>query len=59
MGAFPICPEMSRFVPLCPRLSRFVPVLGPKKNQTNWETPPFSIHPHSALLEVLEAEAFI
>ena len=33
MGAFPICPEMSRFVPVCPLLSRFVPVPGPKKDK--------------------------
>ena len=65
-GRFPICPEMSRFVPACPLLSSFVPVPGPKKDKrgqkrtsgdktghfgTNWETPPFSIHPHLALLK--------
>ena len=65
-GRFPICPEVSRFVPICPLLSRFVPVPGPKKDEsghkrtrgdktghfgTNWETPPFSIYPHLALLK--------
>ena len=63
-GRFPICPEMSRCVPVCPLLSQFVPVPGPKKDKrgqtgtktghfgTNWETPPFSIYPHFALLKL-------
>ena len=62
-GRFPICPEMSRFVPICPLLSRFGARNGDKSGQkrtngdktghfgTNWETPPFSIYPHLALLK--------
>ena len=63
MGAFP---NLSRNVPFCPRLSSFVPICpcsGPQEGQkrtngdktghfgTNWETPPFSIYPHLALLK--------
>ena len=63
MGAFP---HLSRNVPFCPRLSSFVPICpcsGPQEGQkrtngvktghfgTNWETPPFSIYPHLALLK--------
>ena len=64
MGAFP---NLSRNVPFCPRLSSFVPIWGPEsvtnRGQkrtngdktghfgTNWETPPFSIYPHLALLK--------
>ena len=62
MGAFP---NLSRNVPFCHRLSSFVPICpcsGPQGGQkrtngdktghfgTNWETPPFSIYPHLALL---------
>ena len=62
MGAFP---NLSRNVPFCHRLSSMTPLspfLGPEQGQigtnedktghfgTNWETPPFSVHPHSALL---------
>ena len=62
MGAFP---NLSRNVPFCPRLSSFVlfgAQNGDKSGQTrtngdktgyfgtNWETPPFRIHPHLALL---------
>ena len=62
MGAFP---NLSRNVPFCPRLSSFVLLgawnrdksrqkrtNGDKKGHfgTNWETPPFSIYPHLALL---------
>ena len=62
MGAFP---NLSRNVPFCPRLSSFV-LLGARNEEksgqkrtngdktghlrTNWETPPFSIYPHLALL---------
>ena len=63
MGAFP---NLSRNVPFCPRLSSFVLLgaqNGDKSGQkrtnedktghfgTNWETPPFSIYPHLALLK--------
>ena len=56
---------VSQFVPKCPRLSSFVPICprsGPQEGQkrtsgdktghfgTNWETRPFSIYPHLALL---------
>ena len=63
MGAFP---NLSRNVPFCPRLSSFV-LLGARNGDksgqkrtngdktghfgTNWETPPFSIYPHLALLK--------
>ena len=61
----------SQFVPKCPLLSRFVPVPGPKGQGgqkrtngdktghfgTNWETPPFSIYPHLALLNNCRAIA--
>ena len=62
-GAFP---NLSRNVPKCPCLSLFVPTSprsGPQEGRkrtkgdktgdfgTNWETPPFRIHPHLALLE--------
>ena len=63
MGAFP---NLSRHVPFCPRLSSFV--LGARNEDksgqkrtngdktghfgTNGETPPFSIYPHLALLNV-------
>ena len=65
MGAFPNLP---RNVPFCPRLSSFVPICprsGPQEGQkrtngdktghfgTNWETPPFSIYPHLALLNLV------
>ena len=64
MGVFP---NFSRNVPFCPRLSSFVPICpcsGPQEGQkrtngdktghfgTNWETPPFSIYPHLALLKI-------
>ena len=61
MGAFP---NLSRNVPFCPRLFSFVPICprsGPQEGQktgtktghfgTNWETSPFSIYPHLALLK--------
>ena len=64
MGAFP---NLSRNVPFCPRLSSFV-LLGARNGDksgqkrtnrdktghfgTNWETPPFSIYPHLALLKI-------
>ena len=63
-GRFPICPEIN--VPFCPRLSSFVlfgaqngDKLGQARTNgdktghfgTNWETPPFRIHPHVALLK--------
>ena len=66
-GRFPICPEM------CPRLSSFVPICprsGPQEGQkrtngdktghfgTNWETPPFSIYPHLALLNTVLVYSF-
>ena len=63
MGAFP---NLSRNVPFCPHLSSFV-LLGARNGDktgqngtngdktgyfgTNWETPPFSIQPHLALLK--------
>ena len=65
MGAFP---NLSRNLPFCPRLSSFV-LLGARNRDksgqkrtngdktghfgTNWETPPFSIYPHLALLKKL------
>ena len=67
MGAFP---NLSRNVPFCPRLSSFVLLgaqNGDKSGQkrtngdktghfgTNWETPPFSIYPHLALLNNCKA----
>ena len=67
-GRFPICP---RNVPFCPRLSSFVLLGAPhgdKSGQkrtngdktghfgTNWETPPFSIYPHLALLNMWPLE---
>ena len=67
-GRFPICPEMSRFVPVCPLLSFLGAQNGDKSGQkrttgdktghfgTNWETPPFRIHPHLALLNSRESE---
>ena len=63
MGAFP---NLSRSVPFCPRLSSFVPICphsgrqeGQKRTNgdkmghfgTNWETHPFSVYPHLALLK--------
>ena len=66
MGAFP---NLSRNVPFCPRLSSFVlfcPRSGTQEGQKrtngdkmvdfgpNWETPPFSIYPHLALLKNLK-----
>ena len=65
-GRVPICPDMSRFVPVCPLLSFLGPGTGTNRDKrgqkrtkgdktghfgTNWETPPFSIYPHLALLK--------
>ena len=62
-GRFPICPEMSHFV----LFSRICHRSGPQKGQTrtngdktghfgaNWETPPFRIQPHLALLKSLSS----
>ena len=61
-GRFPTCPEMSRFVPFvlfCPSWGQNGDKSGQKRINgdktghlgTNWETPPFSIHPHLALLK--------
>ena len=66
MGAFPICPEMSRFVPVCPLFPDMSPFWAPKRTNedtrdkmghfgTNWETPPFRMHPHLALLKSLSS----
>ena len=68
MGAFP---NLSRNVPFCPRLSSFV-LLGARNGDksgqkrtngdrtghfgTHWETPPFSICPHLALLNMVKRE---
>ena len=69
MGVFP---NLSRNVPFCPRLSSFV-LLGARNGDksgqkrtngdktghfgTNWETPPYSIYPHLALLKLEKAVA--
>ena len=53
----PKCPVLASFVPICP-LSR--PQKGQKRTNgdktgqigTNWETPPFRIHHHLALLKL-------
>ena len=71
MGAFP---NLSRNVPFCPRLSSFV-LLGARNGDksgqkrtngdktghfgTNWETPPFGIYPHLALLKKSAGEIFL
>ena len=52
----PFCPCLSSFVPICPRSgpqSLHKRTNGDKTGLfgTNWETPPFSIRPHSALLK--------
>ena len=68
MGAFP---NLSRNVPFYPRLSSIV-LLGARNGDksgqkrtnrdktghfgTNWETPPFSIYPHLALLNGVGVE---
>ena len=56
----PKCPVLSPFVLFCPDLSPFRPQDGQKRTNedktghlgTNWETPPFSIYPHLALLKL-------
>ena len=56
----PKCPVLSPFVLFCPDLSPFRAPRRKKKRTngdktghfgTNWETPPFSIYPHLALLQ--------